>query len=64
MSGDSIHLVSADLDKGNDGNLDVFSMVASGDNGAFGGLTNLAMILPDPSIPIYLHLIKYYMLSG
>ena len=42
VSGDSIYLVWSDLNNGYDGNLDVFSMVASGDNGTFGGLTNLS----------------------
>ena len=41
-SGDSVYLAWSDLKNGTGGNLDVFSMVATGDNGTFGSLTNLS----------------------
>ena len=42
VSGDSVYLAWSDLKNGSGGNLDVFSMVATGDNGTFGSLTNLS----------------------
>ena len=41
-SGDSVYLAWSDLKNGTGGNLDVFSMVATGDNSTFGSLTNLS----------------------
>ena len=42
VSEDSVYLVWSDLKNGTGGNLDVFSTVATGDNGTFGSLTNLS----------------------